>query len=156
MPVHFSMPTTDLVAEVKSLKAKGYSIRRIAARLMTSHGTVSRILKGHIPGEKDKAYQDSRRQKVVDRLLLQERLPRPINPNSEKFDNQQDRVKYIRCGGCGGMVQAGVPCLACETKKQMAGSFDCYLADLLTPCSSYPIPGMKLVALDATGKSSGV
>lgn len=137
------MSPAELVTEVKLLSKRGYSIRRIAKRLETSHGTVSRILKGYIPGEKEKLYQQSRKQKVVDRLLLQERLPRPINPNSEKFDNQQDSVKYIRCSGCGGMVQAKVPCLACETKKQMAESFDCYLADLLTPSICYPIEGMR-------------
>lgn len=45
----------------------------------------------------------------------------------------ENKPIYLRCSGCGGLQQEGVPCLVCKLRKQQMLEYDCYMEDLLTP-----------------------
>lgn len=109
--------------EVQKLLANGEGLRETARTTGVSRSIVQRIQRG------EHAYC-----KEPPQVEKQEGLPRPIHPDSLKTDCRfaQIAIQYIRCPGCGGMVQAQVPCMKCSLEQELK-SFDEFLDDLLQP-----------------------
>lgn len=115
----------EVVDAILAQKGSGRSASQVGRELGVSYTTVGKIWKGK--------YHAKRAEKVGPPL------PRPVNPNSEEFIHEC-KVSYVRCAGCGAMIQAEVPCMACRQKRMLASSNDCYFHELFTPDTTSPFP----------------
>lgn len=132
---------SEQVEEVRRLAAEGkLSDRQIAKRMGMSHTTVKRIRKGYSPGKKYAEQRKEREKKVEE----EKQLPRLVNPDSAPFCKSSARVEFVRCLGCGGKVQAQVPCMVCNLRRRQKSikEFEEFMEDLLRVDSCYPSVGL--------------
>jgi predicted transcriptional regulator len=132
------MFTPEVIVAIQTHLADGMSNATVAKKVGVSVSTVKRIRKGYLPGKK---IQDRRIEKKECDKQLNDDLPSPINPDSRAFISNEDaKLSFTRCPGCGGMVQEGVSCLLCRVKKAKVADFDCYMNELLAVnVNAYPV-----------------
>lgn len=126
------MYSLEQVQRVQNLRDKGMTMSAIAIELKMHKSTVISMLSGDKKRKLERKSRRKGRGKSPRGVPIVDSLPYPINPNSEDTNGFAKTIVFVRCPGCGGMVQSQAPCLAC------------FIDELLTPSSCFPASNRKV------------
>ncbi len=142
------MLALEVIQRIRQMLDDGLSNHVIANRLAISVSSVKRIRKGdYTPGDKWEKKRIARASLLEEKEKTVPKLPRPFNTNGGEFSRK--RPAFERCVSCGGLVQKGIPCMACSQKPFFALSFDCYFNELMRlDDGAYPVEGLTRASLE--------